>query len=133
MIIRSIALTTLAAGLLVATPASADPRHCPPGHEKKGWCSNDYGYYTSDDARLRDRDRLRDAYERGYRDGARDASWSVGQRVDSDRYDYRVLQDYGNYGLRRPPEGYYYAEIDGDILLVQAATQIIGALVNSQY
>ena len=129
MMIRTIALSTLAAGLLAAGPAAADPRHCPPGHEKKGWCSSDYGYYRDGDARARDRDRLREAYEAGYRDGQRDA-WSLGRRLDGD---YRVLRDYGTYGLRQPPQGYYYAEIDGDVLLIEAATRIVSALVNSRY
>ncbi|NHK26612.1 hypothetical protein FF098_001665 [Parvularcula flava] len=126
MLTRALFLSTIAGGLLFAAPASADPKHCPPGHAKKGWCSADYGYYVNDDYRQRDRDRLRDAYEQGYRDGQRNA-WRVGDRLDRD---YRVLRDYGDYGLRRPPQGYYYAETSGEILLIEAATQVISALVN---
>lgn len=129
-LISIVAGSILAAAPVLSTQSAAGPKHCPPGHEMKGWCSSSNGYYKSPDYRDRDRDRLRRAYEQGYRDGQRNA-WAVGEPFPRDRYEYRVLSDYDTYGLRRPPEGYYYAEVDGDILLIQAATSIISALVNS--
>jgi hypothetical protein len=60
---------------LLAAPitAIATPKHCPPGHAKKGWC------------------------EAGERNGRRD---------DRPRVEYRYIDDYDQYGLRRPREGY---------------------------
>lgn len=102
-----------AAGVLGASAAMADPPHCPPGHAKKGWC------YAGNDYRANDR-----AYEQGYRDGHRDAEWRLGYRLpDHVRYD--VIRDYDRYGLYEPPRGYYYARVDNDYLLIEAATQLV--------
>ncbi len=103
-------LTVMAGGAV----AHANPPHCPPGHEKKGWCSNDRTGW--DDRRDEQR-----AYEEGYRDGKRDAI----RYGDRSYTDYRVIRDYDRYGLNAPPQGYYYAEMDDDIVLVMAATQLI--------
>ena len=111
-----------AAFVFTAAPAMADPKHCPPGHAKKGWCSP--GYDRSD---YRDRDRWDDrrdeqrAYRDGYEEGRRDALRYNGR----DYYDYRMINDYERYGLSAPRAGYGYAEIDGDIVMVQLATQLI--------
>ncbi|MAK63084.1 MAG: hypothetical protein CMK09_19110 [Ponticaulis sp.] len=98
-------------------PATAEPPHCPPGHEKKGWCSNDrVRHYDHDDRRDEQR-----AYDQGYKDGQRDAI-----RYGDRYYDnYRVIRDYDRYGLTPPPQGQYYAQMDDDIVLVMAATQLI--------
>lgn len=96
--------------------AFADPPHCPPGHEKKGWCSNDRYDYRDD--RRDEREAYRDGYEAGKRDAIR----------YGDRYydDYRRIDDYRRYGLDAPPRGYYYAQVDNDeVVLVAAATQLI--------
>ena len=111
-------LTALVSGALIvgsAGSAFADPPHCPPGHAKKGECgrlSNDRGE--------------RRAYEQGYRDAQRDA-WRRGDYLRGDDVRYVVIReaDYDRYDLRPPPRGHYYAEIDGQVLLVQAATQLI--------
>ena len=107
-----------------AAPAFADPSHCPPGHAKKGWGSPDRADY-------RDRDRFDDrrdeqrAYREGYEDGQRDAIRYNGRTYD----DYRVIRDYDRYGLSAPRDGYYYAEVDGDIVMVQLATQLVTQLL----
>jgi len=106
------------AGVLVfggAGAAFADPPHCPPGHAKKGEC----GW------RDNSRDERR-AYEQGYRDAQRDA-WRRGEYLRGDDVRYVVIRetDYGRYNLHAPPRGQYYAQVDGQILLVQAATQLI--------
>ena len=121
------AVSALAAAftLSLTAPAFADPKHCPPGHAKKGWCSNyDRGHDHWDDRR----DEAR-AYEEGYREGRRDAIRYNGRYYE----DYRVIEDYGRYNLSAPPNGYYYAEVDGDILMVQLATQVVTQLLNGGY
>ncbi|MBI1234092.1 MAG: hypothetical protein GC208_06275 [Alphaproteobacteria bacterium] len=108
--------------------AFADPPHgCPPGLARQGRCDEH-------DARHRDRDRHDDrrdeaeAYRAGYEDGQRDA-WRAGDRLYGD---YNVIRsgEYDRYGLQPPPNGYYYAKVDEDVLLVSAATQIIRELID---
>lgn len=108
-----IAVTLFAA--FAAGAAQADPPHCPPGHAKKGWCD------ARQDRDWRDERR---AYEDGYRDGQRQARWELNRRLPRD-VDYIVVRDYDRYDLGPPPRGHYYAEVDGDILLIQAATQLV--------
>jgi Ni/Co efflux regulator RcnB len=118
---------TLVAAAFVASigagAAFADPPHCPPGQAKKGNCVLWY-----DDGYWRDyRDEQR-AYDEGFRDGRREgrlqARWEIGHRLPDD-VDYVVVRDYDRYHLRAPPRGHYYAEVDGRILLIQAATQMV--------
>ncbi|WP_022697638.1 RcnB family protein [Euryhalocaulis caribicus] len=116
-------LIVAGAGALLAAPAAAfaDPSHCPPGHAKKGWCDRD-ARYDRDRYDRYDRDDYheeRRAYEKGFRDGIRE-----GQYLRDD-VDYRVIRDYQRYGYAPPPRGHYYAQVDGEVLLVQAATQLI--------
>lgn len=135
---RMLAAAVLGATLLAAGPALADPRHCPPGHAKKGWCTpaRDRGYAPDwrrdhddrdrwqDDAYDRHRlDEARDrAYEEGYRDGRRDA-WRVGERLPRDRY--RQIPDWWQYGWSRPGQGAGYVLADNRYYLVNLATGII--------
>ena len=107
--------------MVTAAPANADPKHCPPGHAKKGWCSPDRHHDRYEDRR----DEAR-AYREGYREGRRDAIRYNGRTYT----DYRVIDDYGRYGLNQPPNGYYYAEVDGDIMMVQLATQLVTQLLS---
>jgi Ni/Co efflux regulator RcnB len=112
--LRTLAIVAITAcfssGIAIAQP------HCPPGQAKKGNCERWYDdrYYRSDDR----------AYEEGYRDGRRDARWEIGRRLP-DNIRYVVIRDYDRYHLRPPPRGHYYAEVDGRILLIQAATQLV--------
>ena len=115
-------LKTLAAAVILsafgAGAALADPPHCPPGQAKKGNC----GWYDNNYWRdYRDEDR---AYDQGYRDGRRDAYWQIGRPLPRETR-YIVIRDYDRYHLRPPPRGHYYAEVDGRILLIQAATQLV--------
>ena len=115
-----VASSVFAFSLVAGTSAAhADPKHCPPGHEKKGWCSNNDGRYGD----RRDEQR---AYNEGYRDGKRDAI-RYGDRTYTD---YEVIRDYSRYGLTPPPDGQYYANLDGDVVLVMAATQLIQSFVD---
>lgn len=41
----------LTASVMGAMPANADPKHCPPGHAKKGWCGGDSHYKLPRDYR----------------------------------------------------------------------------------
>lgn len=144
---KGVVACALGALVFVGMPdlASAGQQGCPPGLAKKGWCEKyphysgshwtrrddadgNYRYRRDDDrerALLR-QDRLDDIYEEGYRDGRRDAL-RIGERLNSDRY--RVLDRslyYDRYG-RRLDDGYYYAEADGQRLLVDIAT---GAIID---
>lgn len=112
-----------------AMPAMAKPDHCPPGHAKKGWCSPYVDRWDDRRDRWDDRREEERAYRDGYEDGRRDAIRYNGR----DYYDYRIIDDYDRYGLNRPPNGYYYAEVDGDILMVQLATQLVTQLLASGY
>lgn len=105
------ALSALVFAALAASSASASPKHCPPGHAKKGWCGGDY---ASDRA-----------YERGYRDGRRDA-YRVGDYIDRDRY---VVLDHRRYGYRAPSRGEVYVRIDRDVFLIAAGTGLILAAI----
>lgn len=122
-----------AAAIAISTGATAmaQPKHCPPGHAKKGWCSPAYdrGDYHRYHDRWDDRRDEARAYREGYREGRRDAIRYNGQYYD----DYRVIDDYGRYDLAPPPNGYYYAEVDGDIMMVQLATQLVTELLGSGY
>ncbi|HAQ36680.1 MAG: hypothetical protein CMF74_10785 [Maricaulis sp.] len=114
----------------VSGTAFADPPRCPPGLARQGRCDEHF-------ARHRNRDRDDDwedrrdeaeAYRAGYEDGQRDA-WRAGDRLDGN---YQVINryEYARYGLQAPPNGYYYAKVDENVLLVSAATQIIRELID---
>lgn len=94
--------TLALAAPLLAAPIMADaaPKHCPPGHAKKGWCSpGKQGYHPS----FRDRN-------------------------------FRHIRDYDRYGLRRPRDGYFYGEIDGEVfLLLEATREIVEGLGAASY
>lgn len=122
--------TALGIALIASGPASADPKHCPPGHAKKGWCTPG-GHYRGDRRserrwerreRREDRRRQRDAYEQGYEDGLRDG-WRRGEYIPRDRY--RILDDWDDYGWRRPGPDEYYVIVDGRYYLIEAATGLI--------
>ena len=121
-----VAIAAFAAAAVLPSAANADPRHCPPGLAMQGRCGDDFRDRDRNrfDSRAFDRDRIEDAYEAGYRDGARDAYWRAGQRLPDD-IDVVVIRDYDRYGLRPPQQGYYYGEVDGEVLLIQAATRMI--------
>ena len=80
---------------LAAMPAFAQPKHCPPGHAKKGWCG-------------------------GPPPGP---VWSRGDYIPRDRY--IVIDEYDRYGYRRPPPGYGYVRVDGETFLIALATGLI--------
>lgn len=117
---KTAAFSVLSLGMIGGMSAAyADPPHCPPGHAKKGWCDTERNYDRRDDWRAAQEQR--EAYREGYEEGRRDAIRY------GDRYytDYRRITDYDRYGLSAPPSGHYYAQVDGDMVLVAAATQLI--------
>lgn len=101
------ATAAMFAALSIASPALADPRQCPPGHERKGWCEFGERNVT---ARDRDRDTVID-------------------RGDRDLVIIRSLDD---YALPPLPAGERYAVIDNRILRVSSDTYatiaVVGAL-----
>lgn len=50
--------------------------------------------------------------------------WAVGDRLPRD-LSYRRVNEWERYRLSRPPEGHYYGYVDNDILLIEAATQVV--------
>lgn len=115
MTFKTAAASALAFTMIGGTGAAfADPPHCPPGHEKKGWCD-------SDKRDWRDVREQREAYRDGYEEGRKDAL-RYGERYYDD---YRIIRDYDRYGLNAPPQGHYYARVNDDVVLVAAATQLI--------
>ncbi len=96
-IIGGALLATLTA-LAVATtpvPASAGQKFCPPGLAKKG------------------------CIPPGQR-----KKWTKGRALPQDVY-YRPLSNWGDYDLAPPPYGHVYGSVDGDILLIRAATRLV--------
>lgn len=125
--VPSVVACLSAALLLSPLSAAAEPKHCPPGHAKKGWCEPGVRYdrdrRRDDDfrSRLEIEDALDEAYEEGFRDGQA----LIGRRLDRSRY--RVLDRdlyHDRYG-RRLDDDIYYAEADGRRLLIEAATGLI--------
>lgn len=137
---RSMVLASVIAGVAFVSmpdPAVAQPKGCPPGLKMQGRCGEVFDRNVNrggDRAHRRDRDRERldlrgldRAYEEGYRDALEDSGFRVGDVLARDRY--RVLDRghyYDRYG-RRLDDGYYYAEADGERLLIEAAT---GAIID---
>lgn len=124
---RLFAATVLGASLMAAGPAFSDPKGCPPGLAKKGWCSDRHD--ARDWRRDRDwdrdfsrRDRLDDAYEQGYRDAVRD-SWRIGDRMPRDRY--RVVPDFTQFGWPDPRAGSRYVYADDRYYLIEQATGLV--------
>lgn len=110
----------------IAPAAIADPQHCPPGHEKQGKCDfgPKYEDRTQSDIFFQDdRDSAERAYRAGYEDGLREG-YRAGQRLPRDAQ-YTIIRDYDRYGLNAPQNGYYYAQVDDEVLLVEAATRVI--------
>ena len=129
-----IAAAVMGATLLAAGPAFSDPKGCPPGLEKKGWC-DDRGWSSRDrdwddrrewrrDRRDR-RDRWEDAQERAYEEGFRDGvrrAYNVGDRLPRD---FRVVPDFDRFGWPVPGDGRGYVQYDERTYLVNLATGLI--------
>ena len=56
--------------------------------------------------------------------------WARGQRFDH-RYatNYRVVDNYRDYGLQAPPYGYQWEQSGNDAVLVALASGLIGAVI----
>ena len=101
-------LTSLTAFSVLTTPlpAAAGQKFCPPGLAKKG------------------------CIPPGQR-----KKWAKGHALPGDVY-YRPVYNWGEYNLSPPPAGHVYGEVDGDILLIRAASRlvidavILGAILN---
>jgi Ni/Co efflux regulator RcnB len=56
--------------------------------------------------------------------------WRKGQRLSGDYRDRQyVVDDWHGYGLRQPPRGYQWVGVNGDYLLVAAASGLIAQIV----
>ncbi len=114
---RCLAAALLGGVLAISGAALSGPKHCPPGHAKKGWCTP--GTRVAPPYRERPRD---DAYERGYQDGLLEG-WRRGDMIPRRRY--RIIDNYDDYGWRRPEPDQYYVVVDGKYYLIKAATGVI--------
>ena len=84
--------------LSVATtplPAAAGQKFCPPGLMNKGCVPP-----------------------------GQNKKWTKGRALPSDVY-FRPLSNWRDYDLSPPPYGYVYGAVDGDILLIRAATRLV--------
>ena len=50
--------------------------------------------------------------------------WTKGRALPHDVY-FRPLSNWGDYDLEPPPYGHVYGSVDGDILLIRAATRLV--------
>jgi len=96
-ILGNAVLASLTAFSIAATPlpAAAGKKFCPPGLAKKG------------------------CIPPGQR-----KKWTKGRALPRDVY-YRPVSNWGEYRLSSPPSGHVYGEVDGDILLIRAATRLV--------
>jgi len=60
MTIRSLTALAIALSVIVPFSAEAKPKHCPPGHAKKGWCSPGSVYALPPGIRMQIFDKWRD-------------------------------------------------------------------------
>ncbi len=96
-IIGGALLATFTAFAVMTTPlpASAGQKFCPPGLAKKG------------------------CIPPGQR-----KKWTKGRALPHDVY-FRPLSNWNDYDLEPPPYGHVYGSVDGDILLIRAATRLV--------
>ena len=96
-IIGGALLASLTAFTVMTTPvpASAGQKFCPPGLAKKG------------------------CIPPGQR-----KKWTKGRVLPLD-VTYRPLSNWSDYDLSPPPYGHVYGNVDGDILLIRAATRLV--------
>ena len=102
------ALSALALALAAVQPALADPPGgVPPGLAKKGVTPDEWQRSKGNGGHVY---RVGDVLPRG---------------------DYVILRDYDRYDLRRPPRGYSYYVVDGQVLRVADATLKIAAAIGA--
>lgn len=60
--------------------------------------------------------------------------WRRGQRLPDDYRDNRyVVNDWHGHGLRRPPRGYQWRQVNGDYVLAAVATGVISSIILSNH
>ena len=93
------------------------------------------GHYKNKHARQQWRDqRGRDwqYYGSNYGYNGYDGQWRTGQRFSQYQNRSYMVNDYGNYGLPAPRQGYrYYRDNNGDIVMATIAGGIIGLIIGS--
>ena len=80
-------------------PAAAGQKFCPPGLAKKGCIPPGQRQKWT-------------------------KKWTKGYALPLDVY-YRPVLNWSYYDLSPPPQGYVYGSVDGDILLILAATRLV--------
>lgn len=93
------------------------------------------GHYKNKHAKHQWRDqRGRDwqYYGSNYGYNGYDGQWRTGQRFSQYQNRSYMVNDYGNYGLPAPRQGYrYYRDNNGDIVMATIAGGIIGLIIGS--
>jgi Ni/Co efflux regulator RcnB len=71
-------------------------------------------------------------YVRSY--AHRTQHWHRGARLPASYYAPRyIVNDYGYYGLRRPPRGHCWVRVNGDVVLAALASGVIVEVVNDLF
>ena len=117
-------LTALAMAAAVS-PAVAKPKHCPPGHAKKGWCSPGGGFAAP---RVRNRVVAPNIVQPAETEtvivpAPTGPAWSVGEYMPSTSYS--IIRNYTTHGWPTPRTGETYVLMDGRYYLIHKATGMI--------
>jgi Ni/Co efflux regulator RcnB len=113
----------IASPVLAAAPASAADWHGRPEMYAVRQMPNRAGF-GHDGYRGPGRVTYRQTYRSAYH------AWNRGDRFDY-RYagNYRVIDNYRDYGLQAPPYGYRWEQSGNDAVLVALASGLIGAVI----
>lgn len=112
---KRIALTALAAALLTASlsPANAQP----------------YQGQRDDRHEQDQRNQEHRQDQRHYQEVERHQDWRRGEPMRHEDWDRGRRFDYHGYGLREPPPGYEWREVDGAFVLGAIATGVIASIL----
>ena len=127
LIISTLAATLLAGTALSGTAmAAGQQRYDDHRYEQRHDDRHDSRYDRRDDRRDE-----RHAYREGRKDGRHDARrWQRGQRLDARYRDNRYyVSDYRRHGLRAPPRGYRWQQVNDRFLLTAVATGLIASVI----
>ena len=101
-------------------------------HDRKGkWSRHDNGQRGRHHWRDQ-RGRNWSYYGSNYGYNGYDGQWRTGQRFSQYQNRSYMVNDYGNYGLPAPRQGYrYYRDNNGDIVMATIAGGIIGLIIGT--
>lgn len=126
-LLSAVATTLIASPILAAAPASAAQWNGRgQTHQFRDYRQQPQHYAYRGDYRPQQRVTYRQSYEPNYR------HWNRGERFDS-RYatNYRVIDNYRDYGLQAPGYGYRWERSGNDAVLVALTSGLIGAVIGN--